>query len=175
MRAMIAWWSNNPVAANLLMVGILLSGFLGFIAMEREAFPLFKDNSVEIQIQWPGAAPQEVEEQIILRIEEALNDIDNIKRVYSTAQEGFARVEVYSHANVNFEIFLNDVKNAVDSVNSLPRDIEKPRVRQQIFRNEMMRIAVYGELDERTLSRLAEDLRDELAADSYTHLRAHET
>lgn len=170
MRAMIAWWSNNPVAANLLMVGILLSGFLGFTAMEREAFPLFKDNSVEIQIQWPGAAPQEVEEQIILRIEEALKDIDNIKRVYSTAQEGYARVEVYSYANVNFEIFLNDVKNAVDSVNSLPRDIEKPRVRQQIFRNEMMRIAVHGQLDERTLTRLAEDLRDELAALPYVSI-----
>ncbi|MEK9871603.1 MAG: efflux RND transporter permease subunit, partial [Gammaproteobacteria bacterium] len=96
MRGVIAWWANNPVAANLLMVGILLSGFLGFTAMEREAFPIFKVNSVEIQVPWPGAAPQEVEEQVLFRIEEALKDIDNVKRIYATAQEGFAFMQVYT-------------------------------------------------------------------------------
>ena len=103
MRKIIGWWANNPVAANLLMVGILLSGFLGFTAMEREAFPSFKDNSVNIQVVWPGAAPQEVEEQILFRIEGALKNIDTISRVYSTAQEGFAQLEVLSHANVDIE------------------------------------------------------------------------
>ena len=90
MRTIIGWWANNPVAANLLMAGILLSGFLGFTAMEREAFPSFKDNSVSIEVIWPGAAPQEAEEQILFRIEEALKDIDNVYRVYLTAQESYA-------------------------------------------------------------------------------------
>ena len=65
MRRIIAWWVHNPVAANLLMVGILLSGFLGLQAMEKEAFPQIKINQAAIEIAWPGANPQEVEEQII--------------------------------------------------------------------------------------------------------------
>jgi multidrug efflux pump subunit AcrB len=170
MRQVIGWWANNPVAANLLMVGVLLSGFLGFTAMEREAFPLFKDNSVEILVQWPGAAPQEVEEQVLFRIEAAIKDIDNVKRIFSTAQEGSAEMLVYTYANVDIEDFLNEVKNAVDSVNSLPRDIENPRVRQRIFRDEMLRVAVHGNLDERTLTRLSEDLRDEIAALPYVSI-----
>lgn len=170
MRTIIGWWANNPVAANLLMAGILLSGFLGFSAMEREAFPTFKDNSVSIEVIWPGAAPQEVEEQILFRIEEALKDIDNVYRVYSTAQESYARLDVYTYANVPIEEFLNEVKNAVDSVTSLPRDIENPRVRQRIFRGEMIRVAVHGDLNERTLNRLAEDLRDEIAALPYVSI-----
>ena len=170
MRQVIAWWAKNPVAANLLMAGILLGGFLGFKSVEREAFPIFKDNSVSIEVVWPGAAPQEVEEQILFRIEEALKDIDNVRRVYSTAQEGFAYMEVHTWANIDIEEFLNDVKNSVDSVASMPRDIENPRVRQQVYRDEMLRVAVHGNLDERTLTRLAEDLRDEIAALPYVSI-----
>jgi len=164
MRKIIGWWANNPVAANLLMVGILLSGFLGFTAMEREVFPSFKDNSVKIQVVWPGAAPQEVEEQILFRIEGALKNIDTIARVYSTAQEGIAQLDVLSHSNVDIETFINEIKNAVDSVNAMPRDIENPSVVRQIYRQEMIRVAVHGDLDERTLNRLSETLRDEIGA-----------
>jgi multidrug efflux pump subunit AcrB len=164
MKRLIAWWAYNPVAANLLMIGILLAGALGFISMEREAFPVFKPNQVEIDVAWPGAAPQEVEEQIILRIEEALSELDNIYRIYSTASENLAHIEVLTYAGVNIDNFLDDVKNSVDSVNAMPRDIENPRVRRTIYRNEMMRVAVHGSgMNERQLNRLAEDLRNELA------------
>ncbi|MDA8787154.1 hypothetical protein N9N19_06380, partial [Porticoccaceae bacterium] len=61
MRSIIAWWACNPVAGNLLMVGILLSGGLGFLAVEREAFPHFEPDIANISVVWPGAAPQEIE------------------------------------------------------------------------------------------------------------------
>ena len=130
MKSLIAWWVHNPVASNLLMVGILLAGYLGFVSMEREAFPFFKPNQVEIEVAWPGAAPQEVEEQIILRIEEALTGVDNVYRVYSTATENMARLEVLTFAGVDVDSFLDNVKNAVDSVTSLPRDVENIQVRR---------------------------------------------
>jgi multidrug efflux pump subunit AcrB len=171
MERLIAWWAHNPVAANLLMIGILLAGVLGFISMEREAFPVFKPNQVEIEVAWPGAAPQEVEEQVIIRIEEALSDLDNVYRVYSTAAENMARIEVLTYAGVDINNFLDDVKNAVDSVNFLPRDVENPRVRRTVYRNEMMRVAVYGaSMTERQLNRLAEDLRDEVARLPYVSI-----
>ena len=164
MKRLIAWWVYNPVAANLLMVGILLAGYLGFVSMEREAFPFFKPNQVEIEITWPGAAPQEVEEQIILRIEEALKGVDNVYRVYATASENLARLDVLTYAGVDVNAFLDDVKNAVDSVTALPRDVENIQVRRTVFRDEMARVAVHSSvLTERQLVRLAEDLRDQLA------------
>ncbi len=170
MERMIAWWANNPVAANLLMVGILLAGFLGFRAMEREAFPIFKAQEVEIEVFWPGAAPQEVEEQIIIRIEEALTNLDSVKRVRSTAAENYGRLDVSTYNYVDINTFLNDVKNTVDSVNALPRDLEKPQVRRTEYRGEMMRVAVHGTVSERELTRLAEDLRDEVAALPYVSI-----
>ena len=166
----IAWWAKNPVAANLLMFGILLSGYLGFQAMEREAFPVFRTNQVQVQVAWPGAAPQEVEEQVIMRIEEALSNLDSVYRVYSNAEEGFASLDIYTYPKEDIEAFLNEVKNTVDSVTSLPRDIENPRVRRIEYREEMMRVAVHGDLPERQLTRLAESLRDEMAALPYTSL-----
>ncbi len=168
MKKLIAWWVHNPVAANLLMVGILLAGALGFNAMEREAFPFFKPNQVEIEATWPGAAPQEVEEQIILRIEEALKGVDNVYRVYSTASENLARLDIQTYAGVDLDAFLDEVKNAVDSVTSLPRDVENIQVRRTVFRDEMARVAVHSDvLTERQLVRLAEDLRDEMAGLPY--------
>jgi multidrug efflux pump subunit AcrB len=126
MDRLIAWWVHNPVAANLLMFGILLAGLMGFLTMEREAFPQIKPYQAQIGVIWPGAAPQEVEEQIIVRIEQALEDLDEVNHVYSTAMEGMAEIEVTTYPNVDINGFLNDVKNAVDSVTSLPRDIENP-------------------------------------------------
>lgn len=164
MERIITWWVYNPVAANLLMIGILLAGVLGFIAMEREAFPSFKTNQAEIEVVWPGAAPQEVEEQIIVRIEEALKNLDSVYRVNSMAREGYGRLDLQTYPSVEIETFIADVKMVVDSVNSLPRDIEKPRVRRREFRGEMIRVAVHGNIKERELTRLAEDMRGEIAA-----------
>ncbi len=163
MEKTIEWWARNPVAANLLMIGIFLAGFLGFQNMEREAFPVFKPSQVSIEVAWPGAAPQEVEEQVVMRIEQALKNLDSVYRVYSTAEEGFGRLEVYTLPTNDIETFLNDVKNTVDAVNALPRDIERPQVKRVEYREEMMRIAVHGFVGERELTRLAEDLRDEVA------------
>lgn len=165
MERLVGWWVNNSIAANLLMFGILLAGVLGFNAMEREVFPSFKPAQVQVEVIWPGAAPQEVEEQIVVRIEEALSGLDNVYRIYSSAQEGYGQLDIVTFANVDLEEFLNEVKGVVDAVNSLPRDMENPRVKRTIYRQEVFRVAVHGTgLDERTLKNLAEDIRDEIAA-----------
>lgn len=170
MKALIAWWTRNPVAANLLMVGILIAGWLGFNNMEREVFPVVKANQATVEVSWRGASAQDVEEQVIARIEEAIEDLDSVYRVYATAYEGYANVRVATYPYIEIETFVNDVKNAVDSVTSFPRDIENPRVKRLEFREEMIRVALYGDRSERELTRLAEELRQELAALPYTSL-----
>jgi multidrug efflux pump subunit AcrB len=163
MNQLIEWWARNHVAANLLMIGIFVSGIIGFFSMEREMDPQVRFPGLEIEVNWPGAAPQEVEEQIVARIEEAVSDMDNIEWVRSTSSEGYGGVYILAEQQVDFTQFMNDVKIRVDSIASLPRDIEPPQVRQWVNRQEFMRVAVHGDLPERDLKRLAETLRREAA------------
>ena len=163
MNRLIEWWARNPVAANLLMVGIFVSGVIGFSSLEREMDPQVRFPGLEIEVIWPGAAPQEVEEQIVARIEEAVSDMDAIEWVRSSSAEGYGGVYILAEQQVDFTQFMNDVKIRVDSISSFPRDIEPPQVRQWVNRNEFIRVAVHGDLTERELKRLAEQLRREAA------------
>ena len=163
MNRLIDWWARNTVAANLLMVGIFVAGVIGFTSLEREMDPQVRFPGLEINVFWPGAAPQEVEEQIVARIEEAVSDMDAIEWVRSNSSEGYGGVYILAEQQVDFTQFMNDVKIRVDSISSFPRDIEPPQVRQWVNRNEFIRVAVHGDLTERELKRLAEQLRREAA------------
>ncbi len=163
MNGLVAWWARNPVAANLLMVGILLAGTLGFLRMDREVFPAFRLNWVQVTVTWPGAAPQEVEEQIILRVEESLTDLDNVRRLRANASEGFAEVYIEADPTIDIGDFINEVKLRVDGIPNFPTDIEPPRVSEIVQRPELLYVAVYGDVDERLLKRTTETLRDEIA------------
>ena len=163
MNKLIEWWARNSVAANLAMVGIFVAGIIGFGIMEREMDPQVRFPGLEIEVSWPGAAPQEVEEQIVARIEEAVSDLDNIEWVRSTSSEGYGGVYILAESDVDFARFMNEIKIRVDSISSFPRDIEPPQVRQWVNRNEFIRVAVHGDLSERELKRLAEQLRREAA------------
>ena len=163
MNGLIAWWARNSVAANLVMVGIFVAGTIGFSQMEREMDPHVRFPGLQIMVSWPGAAPQEVEEQIVARIEESVSDLDAIEWVRSSSREGQGEIYILAEQQVDFTQFMNDVKIRVDSISSFPRDIEPPQVQQWVNRNEYMRVAVHGELGERELKRLAETLRREAA------------
>ncbi|MDM3870298.1 efflux RND transporter permease subunit [Porticoccus sp. W117] len=162
MNSAIAWWAKNPVAANLMMVGIVLSGILGYLGMEREIFPTLRVPLVQVTVPWPGAGTQDVEEQIVIRVEEALSDMDNIDRLRSTASEGIGQISVIAKNDVDMAQFVNDIKLRVDSISSFPRNIERPVVREFVTREEMIRIAVHGQVGERQLKRLAEQIRQEM-------------
>ena len=164
MNGLIAWWARNSVAANLVMLGIFIAGFIGFNSMEREMDPQVRFPGLEIEVSWPGAAPQEVEEQIVARIEEAVSDLDAIEWVRSSSAEGYGGVYILAEQQVDFTQFMNDVKIRVDSITTFPGDIEQPQVRQWVNRDEFIRIAVHGDMSERDLKRLAEQLRREVAA-----------
>lgn len=163
MNGLIAWWARNSVAANLVMVGIFVAGVIGFGKMEREMDPQVRFPGLAIEVTWPGASPQEVEEQIVARIEESVRDLDSIVWVRSSSSEGYGGVYIKAQDQVDFTQFMNDVKIRVDSISSFPGDIEQPQVRQWVNRNEFIRVAVHGNLGERQLKQLAETLRREAA------------
>ncbi len=163
MNRLIAWWANNSVAANLLMLGILIAGGIGFFQLEREMNPQVRFPGLQISVSWPGASPQDVEEQLVARIEESVSDLDAIEWVRSWSSEGYGEVSIRAEQQVDFNQFMNDVKIRVDSISTLPSDIEQPIVQQWVNRDEYIRIAVHGDLNERELKRLAEKLRREVA------------
>jgi multidrug efflux pump subunit AcrB len=163
MNNMIAWWAKNTVAANLLMLGIIISGIFAYGSVGREITPVLAINVVQVNVAWPGAAPEEVEEQIVIRIEESLSDMDNIDRLRGFSSEGFGRVFVEAMPQADVAKFINDVKMRIDSISNFPRGIEPPQVSQLVFRQEIFRIAVHGDVSERKLKAAAEWARDEIA------------
>ncbi|MCF6319887.1 MAG: efflux RND transporter permease subunit, partial [Proteobacteria bacterium] len=163
MNNLIAWWAKNTVAANLIMIGLFIAGYIGYSNMEREMNPQVRFPGLQINVAWPGATPQDVEEQIIMRIEESVRDLDEIEWVRSSASEGQGEISILANQNANFTQFMNDVKIRVDSISSFPRDVEPPTVQQWVNRNEFIRVAISGELNERDLKYLAEKLRSEAA------------
>ncbi len=163
MHGLIAWWAKNSVAANLLMVACIAAGVMAFFKLEREVFPSASFNGATIAVAWPGASPQEIEEQIILRIEEAVADIDGVDHVTSTAREGMASINLEGNDSVDPTFFLNEIKNRVDGISTLPQDAFPPIVQQWRNQSPTQFIALYGDLEPRELFRLGRELRDELA------------
>lgn len=162
MNKLIAWWAKNPVAANLLMIAMFLSGLMGYLQMDREVFPTVSVNTVEVSIAWPGASVRDVEEQLVIRVESALKGLDHIDKIRSTALQGQALIEIKADATVDMSQFTNQIKLQIDSINSFPRDIEKPVISEVILRENTLRLALYGDVEELVLKRQAEKLRDDM-------------
>lgn len=167
MSGVIAWWARNPVAANLLMLGILLAGFLGFGQIDKEAFPQIKDNKLQIEVVWNGASAEEVESQVVSRIEDAVESVIGVTGIFSTAANGGGSVVVAADNIADLNAFSNDVKNAVDGITSMPRDIENPQISRVEYREELARVAVVGDIGDKALAQLGRDLRDDLSTKPY--------
>ncbi|MEM9495090.1 MAG: efflux RND transporter permease subunit [Pseudomonadota bacterium] len=163
MNGLIAWWTKNSVAANLLMAACIIAGVMAYFTLEREVFPSATFNGATIVVVWPGASPQEMEEQVVLRIEEAVADIDGAEHIESTAREGYANVSVEGKPDGDQTKFLNEIKNRVDGISTLPQGAEPPIVQQWRADTPGQFIAFYGEMDERELNRLARSYRDEIS------------
>jgi multidrug efflux pump subunit AcrB len=164
MNGIVAWWGRNPVAGNLLMVACLILGFVSFSRMDREYFPGAQSLNLSIDAVWPGASPEDVESQLLLRIEEATAQIEGLRRVRSTANEGFGNVDLEIDPSRSGDEVFNEVRTAVDAITGLPTDLEPIRVTRQQFRQFAILFAVSSPTaDERTLKEAAERARDEVA------------
>jgi multidrug efflux pump subunit AcrB len=163
-NGLITWWAKNDVAANLLMIFIVIIGLLSFATLSREAQPSVQPLSVSISVSWPGASPTDIEEQIILRIEEELANLDNVKQLSATAREGSASLTVEMTEGGDIDSFLNEVKARVDGVSNLPQDSFPPVVARTDFGNNLAWIMLKGSVGEREINRLAREVRNEIAA-----------
>jgi multidrug efflux pump subunit AcrB len=158
----IAYMARNSIAANLLMIILIGGGFWTAYHMQKEVFPQFALDIVEVSVVYPGAAPSEVEKGILLPVEEAIRGVQGIKEVSSTAFEGMGMVSIELVAGTNRMKAFQDIDQAVNRIRTFPDDIEEPEVRLQSRQRSVMEIALYGEVDIWTLRKTAEQLRDRL-------------
>ena len=136
MSRAIAWFARNHVAANLLMLMVIAAGFASLPSIQQKPFPDIEVEIVQIGVVYPGAAPEEVEEGVCIRIEEAIQAIDGIERLTSTANENACGVSAELIAGYPIDRALSEIKNEVDAITTFPEDAEEPVVRHlQIRRN----------------------------------------
>ena len=163
MTQLLTWWARNSVAANLLMIACVIAGVLAYFNLEREMNPSATFAGADIRISWPGASPREIEEQLIFRIEEAVSGVDGIEHINATAREGRANIEIEGNDDVDKTRFLNEIKNRVDGISTFPADAFPPVVSQRSDFQPGLFMALYGDLPDQELFRLAREIRDELA------------
>ena len=161
-EGLLAWMAGNHVAANLLMLLFVLGGLISATMITQEVFPEYDLDIVTVSVHYPGASPEEVEEGIVLAMEEEIRALENVERVTAVAREGSASISVELLAGVDPNKSLQDIKNSVDRITSLPDEVERPLVSLKTRRREVLRLALYGDLDERTLFDLGETIREEL-------------
>ena len=158
----IAWMAQNSVAANLLMLVILAGGVFGLFRTKQEVFPAFTLDVVTVAVPYPGASPSEVEQGIVLAVEEEVRAIDGVKRVTSVAGEGAASIALELNLGTDGNAVLNDVKTAVDRIQSFPEDAEEPSVSLMSLRRTVVSLIISGDQEMKTLQALAEDARERM-------------
>ncbi len=164
MKSIIGFFIKNRLWTNVLMFSVFGFGLIFYSGMKYSFFPEVEPSFITIQVLYPGASPEEVEEGVILKIEENLEGLDGIERVTSVSRENFGVVNVEVVEGANIDKVLTDVKNAVDRIGSFPLGVEKPVIFEQKFRARALSIVLYGETDRFNMKYIAENLRDELLA-----------
>ena len=164
MHTAIRWFANNSVAANLLMIVLVLGGIFGALTTNQEEFPNFEIKVINVFVPYLGAAPIEAEKAVCIRIEEAIEGVEGIERVYGTAIEGGCSVAAQLFSDADDITASNEIKSRVDAINNLPIETEKPNVSKVAFTRRVLQIALFGDATERELKELGRELRDKIAA-----------
>lgn len=164
MKRAIEWVANNTVAANLIMWLILLGGLITLPNIKQEVFPEFSTDTITITVPYLGAAPEEVEEGVCIKIEEQIQGIDGIEKITSKASEGNGVVTVELMEGADISRVLDDIKTNVDGIETFPEVTESPIIKEVLVRQQVLDVAVFGDTDEKSLKVVGEMIRDNLSA-----------
>ena len=160
---MIAWFTRNHVAANLLMITILIAGIFSMqTRIPLEVFPSFETDRISVSVSLRGATPEDVEQGVSIRIEEAVQDLEGIERITSTSSEGSANVNIEVESGYDAREILSDVKSRVDAINTFPVDAENPIVSLAQRKRDVITVTVSGDYGEKEIREFAEQVRDDL-------------
>lgn len=153
---------RKPVPINLLMMAILLAGAVSGLSLRREFFPESEPEMASIRLPYPGVTPDELEETLAIKVEDKLIDLDEIKEIRTTLTEGGGGIVVEFREDADPDEALDEVERAIDALQDLPEEAEKIQVQLMEPKLPVIRVALYGELDEQAMKRAIRGIRDEL-------------
>lgn len=160
---MIAWFARNHVAANLLMISILLVGVISInTKIPLEVFPEFESDIINVNVSLRGATPEDVEQGVAIRIEEAVQDLEGIEKITSRSVEGAASVNIEVDTGYEPRDLLADIKSRVDAINTFPADAEKAVISLAQRKRDVISVTIAGDYSEKEIREFAEQVRDEL-------------
>ena len=161
-EGIIGWFVRNHVAANLMMFAIIGLGLYSGLNLRQQTTPDFDINYVSVRVPYLGAAPEEVEEGVVIKIEEAIQDTKGIKKIKSTSSEGLGSVRAEVEIGADINEVLNEIKVKVDAISTFPELTEKPVVYKVEIPTGILFVSIYGNLDEYQRKNIAEEMKDEL-------------
>ncbi len=161
---MIHWMARNSVAANLLMMFIIVVGAISVANIAQEVFPEVSLDAIQITIVYPGASPEEVESGIVRRVEERIAGIDGIRRISSVSAENAGVITAQLQLGASLARALDDIKAEVDRIDTFPLEAEKPEIVEITTRRKVISIALHGDVSERALKELANRVKDDLSS-----------
>lgn len=161
-HGIISWFARNSVAANLMMIFIIIMGIVSYLTIQRQMFPNIEINYINVEATYPGASPQEIEESIFIKVEEALKDVTEIKRTVSRARRGGGAVTLEIDTKAELTDVLDKVKLRVDSIATFPAGMEPVNVSQVEFQQQVIEMPLVGDLPLSELKLLAKEVEDEL-------------
>ncbi len=159
---MIALFARHATAPNLLMIAMLLFGLLALSRMNKQFFPDFGIDVIMVSVAWPGAGAEDVDNGIIQVIEPEVRFLAGVKDVIALSREGSASLRIDFEAGTDMQSALSEVESAVSIITNLPEDSETPRIRRVIRHEDLLRISISGDMEERTLKTWAKRMRDGL-------------
>lgn len=151
---------DNSVFVNLLFFLVVVAGIVGALKLPREQFPEVSLDAVMVQVVYVGATASDVEELLLRPIEEELDNVSDVKRIESIANEGAGSVTVTFNAGTDLRDARSEVEKAVNAVQDLPEDAETPQVNEVKLDLPVLTVAMLGD---RSMRLEAERLQEQLA------------
>jgi len=161
-RGLVGWFATNHVAANLLMLFLFVGGLASMLTLNAQLFPDSELNDISINVVYPGASPEEVEDGVTSKIEEAIDGTDGVGRIVSVSGEGLATITAELSDDADPDKALDDIKQSIDSLTTLPVDAERPMITKPLVQELIVSIAVFGNASERVLVETAQQLQFDL-------------
>jgi len=160
----IGWFARNPVAANLLMILVILAGVFSAGDLRKEAFPSLEPNSITVSVSYDSGSAQQSEEGLAIKIEDQLEGVTGIDSITSSSTGSGVTVTIEKQSDYDLDTLLTDVKTKVDAISTFPADAKNPVIQKAEREEHSLWLQLYGDADRHTLQRLADELKSDLMA-----------
>lgn len=162
MKTLLAAFARNTVFANIVLVLIFIAGYIATTKMIRETFPEFSLDTITISVPYPGADPEEVEEGISRKIEEAIEGLEGVKQYTTKSSEGLGTANIEVREDYDVDEVLDRVRTKVNAISTFPVDAEKPVISELLLKDVVTLLYLSGDISERRIKEWSEKVKDEI-------------